>query len=90
MGADGNITIIKKDILVNKFPNTYKLVYNLPCSYCSELYGVEYFHFYNGDNIWVDWDDKDEWYCKDEKEKEELKKIVDFILKEGVLWEVWT
>ena len=61
MGADGYITIWRDDVVRKEFPDCDELFSRLPYHYRHELDGVIYHHCYQGDNVWDDWDDINDW-----------------------------
>ena len=92
MGADGHIKIWRDDAVRAEFPDCDALFYCLPTHYADELDGVKYHHVYWGDNLWVGWDDPDDWYdhAPDTPPKERIQAFCKWLDANGTHWEVWT
>lgn len=93
MGADGHITIWKRDEAVKVFSDADKLFELLPNCYRETFDGQEIYHAYHGDGMSPDWRDFNDWvyvgpgYPPLERQRE----FFDWLRANcGEQWEVWT
>ena len=93
MGADGHITIWKRDDALVQFPEADKLFELLPNCYREEFAGIELYHAYHGDNMYDDWMDSGDWlFAGDGYPPVERQKEFSAWLRANCAaqWEVWT
>lgn len=90
MGADARIHIWSAVKVADAWPDGDKLFGLIPTHYKDELCGSEYHHVYEGDGMYVYWEDVSDSYASEE-EKPRLKEFIGWLIKnEDACWEVWT
>lgn len=93
MGADGHITIWKRDDALAKFPEADRLFALLPNCYRQEFAGMTLYHAYHGDNMYDDWMESSDWLFGGEgyPPVERQKEFAAWLRGNCVArWEVWT
>lgn len=94
MGADGHITLWKREDADKAFPDeAHKLFELLPNCYLHGLDGREYYHAYHGDNMYSDWRDSQDWISEypDSPPIERQKEFSQWLHANTYgAWEVWT
>jgi hypothetical protein len=93
MGADGHITIWRRDKALEAFPEADKLFELLPNCYQDKFEQAEIYHAYHGDNVYDDWRTFEGWSTRSEGYPP-LERQLEFFrwLQANAFhqWEVWT
>lgn len=93
MGADGSITIWRRQRAIETFPEADKLFELLPNCYRQEFEGSLLYHAYHGDNMSRDWRTFEDWsyqadgYPTIDRQLEFFRWLQS---NAGENWEVWT